>query len=153
MAYQTVYAIFGTKLKLAQGLIEIGFPHVGDAVKLFDDLEPSVDPEVALRTAARVSRLIYELCADLLRFMRESGDPGLLARYRAREEERLVSMIQHGVQHRLKRSGRVRAGISPSDAMVVIWATTRTRDDVSHWARLPIESERDVHDDPSQERP
>ena len=124
VAYQTVYAIFGTKLKLAQGLIEIGFPHVGDAVKLFDDLEPSVDPEVALRTAARVSRLIYELCADLLRFMRESGDPGLLARYRAREEERLASMIQHGVQHRLKRSGRVRAGISPSDAMAVIWALT-----------------------------
>src|SRR5712691_4466577 len=71
VAYQTVYGIFGSKLRLAHALIESGFPHVGDAVKLFEQLDPSVDPEVALRTAARVSRLIYQLCADLLRFMRE----------------------------------------------------------------------------------
>jgi TetR/AcrR family transcriptional regulator, regulator of autoinduction and epiphytic fitness len=122
VAYQTVYAIFGTKLRLAQGLIEIGFPHVADALKLFDQLSPSDEPEVGLRTSARVSRLIYELCADLLRFMRESGDPGLLARYREREEQRLMGMIQHGVPSTLERSGRLRTGISPSEAVAVIWA-------------------------------
>jgi len=122
VAYQTVYAIFGTKLKLAQGLIEIGFPHVADALKLFDEVDQSADPEVGLRTAARVSRLIYELCADLLRFMRESGDPGLLARYREREEERLKGMTQHEVPKLLGRSGRLRAGISPSEAVAVLWA-------------------------------
>ncbi|HEV2034353.1 MAG TPA: TetR/AcrR family transcriptional regulator [Candidatus Dormibacteraeota bacterium] len=122
VAYQTVYAIFGTKLRLAQGLIEIGFPHVADALKLLDQLRPSDDPEVGLRTSARVSRLIYELCADLLRFMRESGDPGLLARYREGEELRLKGMIQHGVPATLERSGRLRAGISPSEAVAVIWA-------------------------------
>jgi AcrR family transcriptional regulator len=121
VAYQTVYGIFGSKLRLAQGLIEIGFPHVADALKLFDRLGPTYDPELGLRTSARVSRLIYELCADLLRFMRESGDPGLLARYREREEQRLASMIQFGVAEQLERSGRLRAGISPSDAVVVIW--------------------------------
>lgn len=122
VAYQTVYGIFGTKLRLAQGLIEIGFPHVGDALKLFDELGPSDDPELGLRTSARVSRLIYELCADLLRFMRESGDPGLLARYRDREEQRLAGMLQYGVPARLESSGRLRAGISPSEAVAVIWA-------------------------------
>jgi AcrR family transcriptional regulator len=122
VSYQTVYAIFGTKLRLAQGLIDIGFPHVADALKLFDELGPSDDPELGLRTSARVSRLIYELCADLLRFMRESGDPGLLSRYREREEQRLRGMIEHGVQARLERSGRLRAGISPPEAMAVIWA-------------------------------
>ncbi|OLC23946.1 MAG: hypothetical protein AUJ02_04640 [Chloroflexi bacterium 13_1_40CM_3_65_12] len=122
VAYQTVYGIFGTKLRLAQGLIEIGFPHVGDALKLFDQLSPADDPEVALRTNARVSRLIYEPCADLLRFMRESGDPGLLARYRGREEQRLNGMIQFGVPTLLERSGRLRAGISPSEAVALIWA-------------------------------
>src|SRR5438270_2544107 len=122
VAYQTVYAIFGTKLKLAQGLIEIGFPHVADALKLFDEVDQSADPEVGLRTAARVSRLIYELCADLLRFMRESGDPGLLARYRDREEERLVGMVRYGLAERLERSGRLRAGISSAEAVAVIWA-------------------------------
>lgn len=121
VAYQTVYGIFGTKLRLAQGLIEIGFPHVADALKLFDDLGQSDDPELGLRTNARVSRLIYELCADLLRFMRESGDPGLLARYREREEQRLNAMIQYGVTALLERSGRLRAGISPSEAVAVIW--------------------------------
>src|SRR3982074_874937 len=111
VAYQTVYGIFGTKQRLAQGLIEIGFPHVADALKLFDQLRPSDDPELWFRTGARVNRLIYELCADLLRFIRESGDPGLLARYREREQQRLMGMVQFGVQARLERSDRLRAGI------------------------------------------
>jgi AcrR family transcriptional regulator len=122
VAYQTVYAVFGTKLRLAQGLIDTGFPHVADALKLFDQLGQSDDPELGLRTGARVNRLIYELCADLLRFMRESGDPGLLARYREREEQRLTGMIQFGVAALLERSGRLRQGISPSEALAVIWA-------------------------------
>jgi AcrR family transcriptional regulator len=124
VAYQTVYGIFGTKQRLAHGLIEIGFPHVEDALKLFDQLGDSYDPELGLRTSAHVSRLIYELCADLVRFMRESGDPGLLARYREREEQRLKGMTQHGVQARLEKSGRLRAGISASDAMAAIWTMT-----------------------------
>src|ERR1700682_5886762 len=122
VAYQTVYGIFGTKQRLAQGLIEIGFPHVADALKLFDELGPSDDPELWLRTGAHVNRLIYELCADLLRFIRESGDPGLLARYRDREEQRLRGMIQYGVPARLESGGRLRAGISPLEALAVIWA-------------------------------
>ena len=122
VSYQTVYAIFGTKLRLAQVLIETGFPHVAEALKLFDELDPSSDPEPALRTAANVSRLIHELCADLLRFMRESGDPGLLARYREREEQRLMGMTQHRVAALLERSGRLRAGISPSEAVAVLWS-------------------------------
>ena len=122
VAYQTVYGVFGTKLRLAQGLIDIGFPHVADALKLFDQLGPADDPELGLRLNAHVSRLIYELCADLLRFMRESGDPDLLARYRDREEQRLMGMIQYGVPAQLDRSGRLRAGISPSEAVAVIWA-------------------------------
>src|ERR1700694_1467052 len=116
VAYQTVYGIFGTKQRLAQGLIEVGFPHVADARKRWEPLRETADPEVWLRTGARVNRLIYELCADLLRFMRESGDPGLLARYRDREEQRLKGMIQHGVPAPLDRSGQLRAGISPSGA-------------------------------------
>ncbi len=124
VAYQTVYAIFGTKLRLAQGLIEVGFPHVADAVKLFDPLRQSDDPELGLRTGARVSRLIYEICADLLRFMRESGDPALLVHYREREEQRLLDMTQFGLPAMLERSGRLRAGMSPSEAVAVIWALT-----------------------------
>lgn len=124
VAYQTVYATFGTKLRLAQGLVDVGFPHVADALKLFDPLRQSNDPEAGLRTGARVSRLIYEMCADLLHFMRESGDPDLLAHYREREEQRLRDMTQFGLPAMLKRSGRLRAGMSPSEAVAVIWALT-----------------------------
>lgn len=122
VAYQTVYATFGSKSRLAQGLIEIGFPHVADALRLFDGIGPSDDPEVGLHTSARVARLIYELCADLLRFMRESGDPRLLAHYREREEQRLLEMGQHRVAALLERSGRLRAGISPSEAVAILWS-------------------------------
>jgi AcrR family transcriptional regulator len=124
VAYQTVYAIFGTKLRLANGLVEMGFPHVADALKLLEPLRQSDDPELGLRTGARVSRLIYELCADLLRFMRESGDPDLLAHYRKREEQRLTDMTQFGLTRLLERSGRLRAGISASEAVAVIWSLT-----------------------------
>jgi len=122
VAYQTVYGIFGTKLRLAQALIEVGFPHVAEALKLFEPTRETADPEVWFRTGARVNRLIYELCADLLRFMRESGDPGLLTRYREREEQRLVGMTQAGLVPMLENSGRLRPGISATDAVAVIWS-------------------------------
>jgi len=122
VAYQTVYGIFGTKLRLAEALIEIGFPHVAAALKLFEPLRETADPEVWLRTGARVNRLIYELCADLLRFMRESGDPGLLTRYREREEQRLEAMTQSGLVAMLENSGRLRPGMSATEAVAVIWS-------------------------------
>jgi hypothetical protein len=53
--------------------------------------------------------------------MRESGDPSLLARYREREEERLQAMIRYRVAALLERSGRLRPGISPSEAVAEIW--------------------------------
>ena len=122
VAYQTVYAIFGSKPGLAHGLVEIGFPHVDDALKLFTDLPESANVEVWLRTAAHVNRLVYEICADLLSFMRESGDPGLLARYRDRQEQVFREMNRFGLQTILENSGRLRAGISPSEAVAAIWS-------------------------------
>jgi hypothetical protein len=85
-------------------------------------MRETADPEVWFRTGARVNRLIYELCADLLRFMRESGDPGLLTRYREREEQRLVGIAQSGMVAVLENSGRLRPGISATDAVAVIWS-------------------------------
>jgi len=122
VAYQTVYATFGTKLRLAQSLIDVGFPHVAEALELFEPLRRSDDARLALRTGARVSRLIYEICGDLLRFMRESGDPDLLARYREREEQRFTDMITFGLPDILERSRQLRAGLSASEAVAVIWA-------------------------------
>ncbi len=122
VAYQTVYATFGTKLRLARAMIERGFPHVGEAVKLFDTPRTSGDPEVWLRTTARVFRLIHEPCADLLRFMVESGDPTVQRQYREIGDSRLKRLQE--VAEALAQSGRLRPGLSRVDALDVLWVMT-----------------------------
>src|SRR5215216_2875086 len=74
VAYQTVYAVFRTKLGVAQGIIWSSF-EVEGIYNLIAAAQASADPEVVLRTAARAARLISERLGDILRFMRESGDP------------------------------------------------------------------------------
>src|SRR5712664_2474883 len=77
VAYQTVYAIFGTKIRLAEAMVDSGFSHLAESLNLLQHARGSGDPEIWLRTVARVWRAIYEPCADLLRFTLESGDPTL----------------------------------------------------------------------------
>jgi len=120
VSYQTVYAAFGTKLGLAQAIIEEGWPHVEEARKLIGQARESTDPDVWLRTAARVARRILEPCADLLRFMRESGDPTLRARHQWVEGERFAELEE--VATLLERSGRLRSGLTQSEAHAIVWA-------------------------------
>lgn len=122
VAYQTVYAVFGTKLRLAEAMIEAGWPHIDEALKLVEQVRESADAKVWLRTAARITRQINEPCGDLARFMRESGDPVLLARYRTVEDERFSQLPE--VADMLERSGRLRSTITSSEALAVLWAMT-----------------------------
>jgi AcrR family transcriptional regulator len=122
VAYQTVYANFRTKRDLAIAIIDAGFPHVADAMKLIDQARASDDPESWLRMAARVTRLILEPCADLVRFNRESGDPALMARYRANEKVRFGQMKE--LQERIEACGRLMEGISGDETLAVLWAMT-----------------------------
>lgn len=122
VAYQTVYGIFGTKVRLAEALIQIGFSHVPQAMKLFESLRDLPHVEKSIRIAAHANRLVLEPCADLVRFIRQSGDPGLLAGYRGREQARYTAIVKSGITEKLKRSGRLRASLTPSDAVAMIWA-------------------------------
>jgi len=122
VAYQTVYSIFGTKVRLAEALVEGGFAHIPDALRMFDAMFESPDPEQWFRTASRATRRILEPCADLARFIRESGDPGLLADYQRREQTRYVAIARSGLVDRLVKSSRLSAQLSPSEAVAVIWA-------------------------------
>ena len=122
VAYQTVYAVFGTKLRLAEAMIEAGWPHIDEALKLVEQVRESADAKVWLRTAARIARQINEPCGDLARVMRESGDPVLLARYRTVEDERFSQLRE--VADMLERSGRLRSTITSSEALEVLWAMT-----------------------------
>jgi AcrR family transcriptional regulator len=121
VSYQTVYAVFGTKLRLAQEIVLVGF-HFEGLEELNDELRQSSDPEVWLRGSAQISRRIYETCADLLRFMKQSGDPQLLARYNWNEELRLT---QEGfLPAALDASGRLQVGMTQAEILAVIWALT-----------------------------
>jgi AcrR family transcriptional regulator len=134
VAYQTVYSTFGSKLGLAQAIIEAGFPHIADAMTLTQDGQQSPDPKVRLRTVARITRLIYEPCADLVRFTRESGDAVLVQRYRENEELRYANERQ-GLGAWLRTSARLRKGITPTDALAVIWTMTGSE----HYTQLVFE--------------
>ena len=119
---QTVYGAFGTKLRLVTAMIERGFPHVEEAVKLFDGPRGSGDAEVWLRTTARVFRLIHEPCADLLRFMAESGDPVLQHQHQEIDASRLKRLRE--VAEEIAQSGRLRPGMSGAEALDVLWVMT-----------------------------
>ena len=122
VSYQTVYAAFGNKLRLALAIIDTGWPHVGPALQLLEKGRRSDDPRIWLRIAAAVSRRIQEVCADLPRFMRESGDEALRARYQRIEEQRYRELAE--VRDRLAASGRLRQDLSPDEAHALLWAFT-----------------------------
>ena len=123
VSYQTVYAVFGNKLQLAKAVIEAGF-HFEAVEALAATAEATTNPEASIRVGAEISRMIHETCADLVRFMRESGDPELLARYHQSEELRM-SQEAH-IPALLHASGRLRVGLSESEVKDVLWALTGT---------------------------
>lgn len=123
VAYQTVYAVFGTKLQLAKDMIQAGF-HFEGLPELVAGANASPDPATALRIGAQISRLIHETCADLVRFMRESGDADLLARYHQNEELRLTQEAH--LPALLRASGSLRPALSDTEVLSVLWAMTGT---------------------------
>src|SRR5688572_30838780 len=104
VAHQTVYAVFGTKLSVARGIIWSSF-EVEGIHDVIAEATASPDPEVWLRAAARAARLIGERLGDLLRFLRESGDPALLAEYEQVEARRFEQ--ERSLAARLDESGRL----------------------------------------------
>jgi AcrR family transcriptional regulator len=119
VAHQTLYAVFGTKLRLAQAVVDAGWPHVPELLELVEDAKGLTEPEVWLRTMAALHRRIFEPCADLIRFMRESGDPDLFAYHLRIERGRYENL--KGLGAVLERSGRLRPSLSADEAVAVAW--------------------------------
>src|SRR3979490_2786855 len=124
VAYQTVYAAFGTKLAVARAIIWSSFQTEG-IDQLMAEARESGDLEVALRIGARITRRLNERFAAIVRFMRESGDPALLAEYHKIGSLRF-EQIRDVVSPVLKTTGRLRGGMSPADAVSSIWAMSGT---------------------------
>jgi hypothetical protein len=108
---------------VARGVIWSSFAVEGIDGQL-DELRKSPDPEIWLRGVAHISRIIGERLGELLRFLRESGEPELLAEFRKvedrcfKQERRMLPLIE--------RSGRLRQGMRQADALAVIWAMSGT---------------------------
>lgn len=124
VAHQTVYAVFRTKLAVAQGIIWNSFRTEG-IVQLMAEARESHDLETHIRTGVLMARRLNERFAPVVRFMRESGDPALLVEYHKIEGLRF-EQIGAQISALLKDSGRLRAGISPAEALASIWAMTGT---------------------------
>jgi AcrR family transcriptional regulator len=124
VAYQTVYSAFGNKLGLAQEIIWSSF-EVEGVNEMLDDARKSTDPHVWVSTGARVARIIGDRLGELLRLMRESGDPQLMAEWRAVEDRRREQEIAW--RDKLVESGSLAPTLTPDEALSVMWALTGTQ--------------------------
>ena len=123
VAYQTVYAVFGTKLAVAQAIIWSSFRTEG-IDKLMAEGRESGHLEGQILVGVRIARRLNERFATIVRFMRESGDPALLAEY-----QKIEGLRFEQIQAQLKpvlTKGQLRRGVSPADALGTIWAMTGT---------------------------
>ena len=123
VAVQTVHAVFGTKLGLAQGIVELAFEDVDpDVLTLIRQVDLAQDPAMALRTVATSARRIQEHFADIVLFMQQTGDPQLLdiaARFDTVRVESLGPVVTA-----LSRARVLRPGLTADEAADLIWALT-----------------------------
>lgn len=124
VAHQTIYAVFGTKLAIAEDIIWSSFRTEG-INELMAQARESDDLEVHFRIGARMARLLNERFAQIVRFMRESGDPALLAEYHKIEGLRF-EQIQAQLSPVLRSTDRLRANVSRKEVLGTIWALTGT---------------------------
>jgi len=120
VAYQTVFSQFRSKLQLAVELCSLELRHVGDAVAMLAKAREAGDPEASLRMVGVFARHLYEPCSGVLRFMRESGDPDLISRYREIGVRRLQLLSE--LRPQVEQTGRLRPGLSGKQAIDLIWA-------------------------------
>ena len=121
VAYQTVYAVFGTKLRVAQEVIWTTF-EVEGLLDALAEATKSPEPQLWLRAAARTTRVVNERLGALLRFLQESGDRELQKEFgrvqdRRLEQERHLATMVHD-------SGRLKHGLSADQALDILWALT-----------------------------
>jgi AcrR family transcriptional regulator len=119
VAYQTVFSQFRTKLQLAMEVCSSELAHVGGAVTMLAAARDAGEPETCLRIVGAFARRLYEPCAEVLRFMRESGDPDLISRYREIGARRFQLLAE--LESQLEQTGRLRPGLSAGQAIDLVW--------------------------------
>ena len=121
VAYQTVYAAFGSKLQLTQQIIWTTFDVAG-IDDVLGEARASPDSNDWLRSAARAARLVNDHLAGLLRFLQESGDPELLNEHRTVQARRREQETE--LATRLHKQGQLPDGLDRDQALDVLWVLT-----------------------------
>lgn len=123
VAVQTVYVIFGTKLSLAQGIVDATMEEINrDVLASIRRAEEAQDLEITLRTVAEVARHVYERFADVFLFLQGAGDPQLVAAANRIDGLRLET--QAPIAPTLAQAGVLRPGVNAKQAADVIWGLT-----------------------------
>jgi|SRR5579859_1493549 len=121
VAVQTVYFTFGTKLSLAQGIVDAAMEEIGrDRQALVEQAEAALTPELVLRTVAAIARLAYERYADVFLFLREAGDPRVRAEATRFDSFRLEGQAPAVLA--LVRARALRPGLDETRAADLLWA-------------------------------
>jgi len=121
VAYQTVYAVFGSKLRLTQEIIWTTFDVAG-IEDVLGEARASPDSSDWLRSAARATRLVNDHLAGLLRFLQESGDQELLNEHRTVQARRREQEAE--LAARLHERGQLPDRLDPDQALDVLWVLT-----------------------------
>lgn len=124
VAPQTVYATFGTKLAVAQKIIWTSFEAEG-IPDLLAQARGAGELSGLLDVGARIARRLNERFAVIAQFMRESGEPALLAEYQKIEDLRF-EQIEREVGPALRSNQQLRRDVTPHDALTTVWALTGT---------------------------
>jgi AcrR family transcriptional regulator len=123
VAVQTVHAIFGTKLSLAQGIVETAFEDLDPEVRLLiNQADLAQDLRITLRTVGAIARRVNEHFADILLFLQQASDPQLSAEAERFDTVRVESLAP--VVAALAKAGVLQAGLSTEEAADLIWALT-----------------------------
>jgi AcrR family transcriptional regulator len=120
VAAPTVYAVFGSKRGILQGLMERAAFSSG-YLNLIREAGKDEDPHTRLRLAARISRQIYDALqseAELLRGAAAAA-PDFV-----REKEKLRYDRQSGMVSFLEAKGALRKELSASKARDILWTLT-----------------------------
>jgi AcrR family transcriptional regulator len=121
VAVQTVHAVFGTKLSLAEGIVGAALEDVNQEMQaLIEQATQAQDLRVSLYTVGAVARLAYERFGDVLLFLHDAGDPQLIAE--AERFDRARFEVQSPIAPALARAGLLRPGLSAEEGADLIWA-------------------------------
>src|SRR5215469_9443516 len=120
VAVPTVYAVFGSKKGILQGLMERAVFSTGYE-NILREAGKDENPNTRLRVASKLSRQIYDALQNEAELLRGAA---AAAPDFVREKENLRYNRQSGMIRWLEAKGALRKNLTPSAALDILWTMT-----------------------------